>query len=93
MHQDKADLTIADRLRKTKDNMFQRIEDEYNWRWNDLWCYGPIITVWGNWWSRTFQKSSLHDSLLDLLIQDIHKPSFVDESAKFGVRWIQHCVM
>lgn len=68
MHQDRADLTVVDRLRKTKDNMLQRIEDEYHWRWNDLWCYGPIITVWGNWWSRTFQKSSMHDTLLDLLI-------------------------
>ena len=51
------------------------------------------MEVWGYWWFRVFQVPSLHDTLLDLLIDGIHEPSFVQESALFGVRWIQHCVM
>ena len=35
----------------------------------------------------------MHDTLLDLLIDGIHRPSFVHESGKFGVNWIQHCVV
>lgn len=54
LHVDKADLTVLDRLRKTKDNLIMRASDEYNWRWSDFWCNGPIMEVWGYWWFRIF---------------------------------------
>lgn len=49
--------------------------------------------VWAQWWIRVFQVPSLHDTLLKLLIGAINEPSFVDKSADFGIKWIEHCVM
>ena len=34
----------------------------------------------------------MHETLIDLLNDGIHRPSFVAESALFGQRWIEHCV-
>lgn len=62
------------------------------WSLQDMFQRGPVFYVWGLFWFRVFQKEQIHDSLLYLLIRAINKPSFVDDSAKFGQEWIENCV-
>ena len=76
----------------TKSNLHNQVLKEADWRFRDLFQYGPVEYVWGLWWYRVFQVPSLHDTLLSLLINCINEPSFVKESQKFGQTWIEHCV-
>ena len=54
MHSAPVSVTATERLINLKENLRQRFNDECYWRWIDLWAYGPVMSVWGNWWSRIF---------------------------------------
>ena len=54
MHSASVGMTATERLMNVKENLRQRFNDECYWRWIDLWAYGPVMSVWGNWWSRIF---------------------------------------
>jgi hypothetical protein len=45
------------------------------------------------WWVDVLKKDQIIDSLLWLLLKDIKRDSFVQDSAQFGIDWISSCVL
>ena len=61
----------------TKARLQSMASAEAEWRFYDLFAYGPVNHVWGLWWYRAFQVPAIHDVLLKLLYSCINEPSFV----------------
>ena len=60
---------------------------------NSLIQTGPVQYVWGNWWCLILQKTQMTESLIYLLLQAIHKKSFIQDSITFGQTWIEKCLV
>lgn len=59
----------------------------------DCFQTGPVQYIWGNWWCLVLQKTQIHDALIYLLLQDINKKSFVQDSIEFGKEWIENSLV